>query len=180
MRKRTNDVQADGVPLLGYSSCLMNEDIRTTHIQSGPGLDEIRAMFLEYASSLGFKLCFQNFDKELADLPGTYGLPKGRLLLCEIGGTPAGCVALKPLEDKVCEMKRLFVRPEFRGRKLGEYLARHIIEEARAIGYTAMRLDTIRGTMDQAIHLYQFLGFKEILPYYENPIPNALYMQLEL
>lgn len=159
---------------------LMDEDIRLTHIQSGPALEELRALFLEYARGLNFNLCFQNFDKELQELPGAYGVPRGRLILCEVGGKPAGCIALKPLEPGVCEMKRLFVRPEFRGRQLGLKLAQHIINEARALGYSAMRLDTIRGTMDNAIALYQSLGFKEIPAYYSNPIENAFYMELKL
>src|SRR5262245_20824873 len=126
----------------------MNEEIRLTHIQSGPALDQIRALFLEYAQSLAFNLCFQNFDQELEALPGVYSRPHGRLILCELGGRPAGCVALKPLEPPVCEMKRLFVRPAFRRKRLGVTLAAHIVGEARAIGYSAMRLDTIQGMMD--------------------------------
>src|SRR5689334_7517492 len=110
--------------------------VRLTHIQSGPALDEIRALFLEYARGLDFNLCFQNFDQELEALPGVYGLPHGRLILCEVDGQPAGCIALKPLEPGVCELKRLYVRPEFRGRHLGVQLARHIVNEARMIGYS--------------------------------------------
>lgn len=151
-----------------------------THIEHGPGLEEIRALFLEYAQSLHFNLHFQNFDKELTELPGPYGLPAGRLILCEIDGKAAGCIALKPLEQGVCEMKRLFVRPEFRGRGLGPGLARRIIEEARIIGYSVMRLDTIKGQMDNAIALYTRLGFTETSPYYNNPIPDAYYMELKL
>ena len=158
----------------------MNDDIRLTHIQSGPALEEIRALFLEYALGLNFNLCFQGFDKELQELPGPYGLPQGRLILCEVDGKPAGCIAVRPLGASVCELKRLFVRPEFRQRKLGLKLTRHIIAEARSIGYTVMRLDTIRGTMDNAIALYESVGFKEIPAYYHNPIPNAFYMELQL
>jgi len=158
----------------------MNDDIRLTHIQSGPALEDIRALFLEYARGLNFNLCFQNFDRELEELPGAYGLPHGRLILCEVDGRPAGCIAVKPLGSGVCELKRLFVRPEFRRRKLGLKLTQHIIEEARSIGYTVMRLDTIRGTMDNAIALYESVGFREIPAYYHNPIPNAFYMELRL
>jgi putative acetyltransferase len=143
-------------------------------------LEEIRALFLEYAGSLNFELCFQSFDQELRELPGKYAIPRGRLILCRVDGKTAGCIALKPLAPGVCEMKRLYVRPEFRGRKLGLNLARRIVDEARAIGYSTMRLDTIRGYMDNAIALYESLGFKEIPPYYENPIPNAFYMELSL
>src|SRR3954465_14458874 len=131
----------------------MNDGIQTAHIQSGPQLEKTRVLFLEYANGLHFNLCFQNFDKELAGLPGPYASPRGRLILCEVEGAPAGCIALKPLADGACEMKRLFVRPAFRGRQLGLRLARHIIGEAKVIGYSAMRLDTIRGTMDNAIAL---------------------------
>jgi putative acetyltransferase len=158
----------------------MNDDIRLTHVQSGPALEDIRALFLEYARGLNFNLCFQNFDRELEELPGPYGLPHGRLILCEVDGRPAGCIAVKPLGSGVCELKRLFVRPEFRRRKLGLNLTQHIIDEARSIGYTVMRLDTIRGTMDNAIALYESVGFREIPAYYHNPIPNAFYMELRL
>ena len=154
--------------------------IRLTNVQSGPALDEIRVLFLEYARGLDFNLCFQNFEKELEELPGVYKSPQGRLVLCEVDDKTAGCIALKPLEAGACEMKRLFVRPEFRGLRLGARLAQHIVDEARSIGYSVMRLDTIRGTMDNAIHLYASLGFKEIPPYYKNPIPNAFYMELNL
>ncbi len=158
----------------------MNDDIRLTHVQSGSALEDIRSLFLEYARGLNFNLCFQNFDRELEELPGAYGLPHGRLILCEVDGRPAGCIAVKPLEAGVCELKRLFVRPEFRRRKLGLKLTQRIIEEARSIGYTVMRLDTIRGTMDNAIALYECVGFREIPAYYHNPIPNAFYMELHL
>ena len=156
------------------------EDVRLIQVESGIALEEIRALFLEYAQSLDFKLCFQNFDLELRDLPGIYKPPQGRLVLCEVNGKPAGSIALKPLEPGICEMKRLFVRPALRGHRLGLKLAEHIINEARTIGYTSMRLDTIQGRMDNAIALYESLGFREIPPYYENPIPNAFYMELRL
>jgi carbonic anhydrase len=159
----------------------MNRDVRFTHIESGPALETIRALFLEYARGLDFNLCFQNFDNELAGLPGPYGSPAGRLILCEVDAKSAGCIALKPIQPAgVCEMKRLFVRPEFRGMHLGLKLARYIVEEARAIGYSVMRLDTIRGTMDNAIALYESVGFKEIPAYYHNPVPNAFFMELKL
>jgi ribosomal protein S18 acetylase RimI-like enzyme len=158
----------------------MNRDIRLTYIESGPALETIRALFLEYARSLDFNLCFQNFDKELLELPGPYRPPAGRLILCEVDGQAAGCIALKPLESGACEMKRLFVRPEFRGMHLGLTLARHVVEDAREIGYSVMRLDTIRGKMDNAIALYASVGFKEIPAYYHNPVPNAFFMELKL
>jgi putative acetyltransferase len=166
--------------LSSYPGCLMEDDIRLTHVEQGPKLQEIRALFLEYAQSLNFELCFQNFDKELNELPGVYRLPNGRLILCEVAGKAAGCIALKPLEQGACEMKRLFVRPEFRGRQLGAALAGRILQEARNTGYRVMRLDTIKGAMENAIALYTSLGFKETAPYYDNPISNAYFMELKL
>jgi GNAT superfamily N-acetyltransferase len=159
---------------------MSKQSVRLIQVESGPALDQIRSLFLEYAQSLDFDLCFQNFDAELRELPGRYRPPEGRLILCEVDGSAAGCIALKPLEPGVCEMKRLFVRPAFRGRQLGVLLAKHIINEARLIGYSAMRLDTIRGRMDNAIALYSSVGFREIPPYYKNPVPNAFFMELSL
>lgn len=142
---------------------------------------QVRELFLEYAQSLGFSLCFQSFDRELAGLPGDYASPAGRLLLAVVAGKPAGCVALHALETGgVCEMKRLYVRAEFRSQKLGRALADRIIAEARGIGYTHMRLDTVAPLMERAVALYRALGFREIPPYRPNPIPGALYMELEL
>ena len=146
----------------------------------GPGqLAETRNLFLEYADSLGFDLCFQNFDEELARLPGEYAPPGGRLILAEVDGAPAGCIAMKRIDSRTCEMKRLYVRPAFRSHGLGRQLSAHLIEEARRAGYEAMRLDTVPA-LDHAIALYRNLGFKEIPPYRVNPIPGALYMELEL
>ena len=141
---------------------------------------QARELFLEYAQSLGFSLCFQSFDKELAGLPGDYAPPAGRLLLAEFEGQLAGCVALHPLEDAICEMKRLYLRPQFRGRKLGRTLADRIIAEARQIGYQRIRLDTVEPVMKDAVAMYRKIGFREIPPYRANPIDGALYMELEL
>jgi putative acetyltransferase len=154
--------------------------IELIHVESGPNIDQIRVLFLEYARSLDFSLCFQSFDRELRELPGPYGLPDGRLILCRFDHGPAGCIALKKLEHGVCEMKRLYIRPEFRGHQLGLKLATHVIDEARRAGYVRMRLDTIPEAMPHAVNLYRSLGFKEIPPYYNNPLSQALYLELEL
>jgi GNAT superfamily N-acetyltransferase len=149
------------------------------HVESEPGLTEIRNLFREYQRYLGFDLCFQGFERELAQLPGEYAAPDGRLILCEFEGAPAGCIALKPIGTAVCEMKRLFVRSDFRGHGLGRRLSMYVIEEARRIGYEVMKLDTVPA-LTQALSLYRSLGFREIPAYYANPIPGAIYMQLDL
>jgi putative acetyltransferase len=143
-------------------------------------ITQVRELFLEYARSLGFSLCFQNFDHELRSLPGDYAPPAGRLLLAEYRGQLAGCVALHKLADDTCEMKRLYLRPQFRGKGLGRALAGRIIAEARAIGYRRMRLDTVEPVMKDAVAMYRRFGFREIAPYCNNPIAGALYMELLL
>jgi putative acetyltransferase len=139
-----------------------------------------RELFLEYAESLGMNLCFQHFEQELAGLPGDYAPPDGRLLLAEYEGHLAGCVALHKWETGICEMKRLYVRPSFRGKGLGRVLAETIIAAARNIGYQRMRLDTIEPLMKDAVEMYRKLGFREITPYRPNPIKGAMYMELQL
>jgi ribosomal protein S18 acetylase RimI-like enzyme len=143
-------------------------------------IEAARELFLEYAQSLGFSLCFQGFDQELAGLPGDYAPPAGRLLVARRADQLAGCVALHALEQGRSEMKRLYLRPAFRGQGLGRQLAERVIAEARAIGYTHMRLDTVAPTMADAVALYRRLGFLEIVPYRKNPIAGALYMELTL
>lgn len=148
--------------------------------QSAEEIRLARQLFEEYAAGLGIDLCFQSFEKELAELPGGYAPPAGRLFLAVEENKTAGCVALRRIADDVCEMKRLYVRPEFRGTGLGHVLTEAIIQVACEIGYQRMRLDTIPGKMDRAIAMYRSLGFKEIGPYYVNPVEGALFMELEL
>ena len=138
-----------------------------------------KQLFVEYADSLGFDLGFQNFQEELANLPGCYAPPTGGLLLAKYNGEVAGCIALRKLSDNVCEGKRLYVRPEFRGLKIGKKLVEAIIAEARKIGYSSMRGDTV-GSMKAAQALYASLGFKEIQPYCYNPIEGAKFIELKL
>jgi len=148
--------------------------------ESPAQMAQVRELFLEYAQSLGFSLCFQNFDKELSDLPGKYAPPDGRLFLAELEGEPAGCVALRKFAPGICEMKRLYLRPKFRGKGLGRILAELIIAEARNIGYECMRLDTVEPVMRDAVGMYRKLGFREIAAYRENPMQGTLYMELKL
>jgi ribosomal protein S18 acetylase RimI-like enzyme len=145
-------------------------------------INAARALFQEYGASLGFSLCFQSFEQELAELPGKYAPPSGRLLLARKGDESnfAGCVALRKLDEDICEMKRLYVAPASRGQKLGELLADAIVAEARSIGYKRMRLDTVPGVMDRAISMYRARGFREIPPYTNNPVPGAIFLELEL
>ena len=138
-----------------------------------------RELFLEYAAAIEVDLCFQNFNQELATLPGRYAPPGGRLLLAFNGAAPVGCVALRPIEAGLCEMKRLYVRPGFRGHGTGRLLAEEVITIARRIGYTAMRLDTLT-SMEAAIALYRSLGFLPIAPYYDNPSGCAVFMEFAL
>lgn len=142
-------------------------------------LPSVRQLFTEYANSLDIDLCFQSFDRELAGLPGKYAPPDGRLFLALENKQSVGCVALRRLDDGVCEMKRLYVRPGFRGRGLGRNLADETILAAREIGYTRMRLDTL-SSMGSAIALYESLGFQRIPAYYDNPSNLAIFMELKL
>jgi len=143
-------------------------------------IEQARHLFREYQSWLEIDLCFQNFEKELAGLPGDYAQSAGRLLLAYEESQLAGCVALRKIDERICEMKRLFLRAEFRGSGLGRRLIETIIREAKQIGYERMRLDTLPPKMNDAIDLYRSYGFKEIASYYDNPVSGAIFMELDL
>lgn len=145
------------------------------HIESASNLDDVRALFREYAQSTGVDLGFQNFEEELAMLSTFYAA----IFVARENGEVAGCVALRDLGDQLCEMKRLYVRPPFRGRSVGKTLALHVIAEARARGYKAMRLDTLP-SMNEAIGLYESLGFRDIEPYRFNPVAGSRFLELTL
>ncbi len=142
-------------------------------------LNYIRRFFIEYNDSLGIDLSFQDFEKELRELPGDYVPPNGRLLLAVYDKHVAGCVGLRKIAERICEMKRLYVKPGFRGKGISRKLAVTVIEEARKIGYVSMRLDTLPW-MEEAIALYRSLGFKSIEPYRYNPIKGAVFIELVL
>ena len=148
--------------------------------RSTADLEEVRRLFRAYAQWLGVDLCFQGFEQELASLPGAYAPPAGRLLLARTGGDAIGCVGLRPLEPGICEMKRLWIEPGFAGAGIGRRLAETVIQAARDIGYEKMRLDTLPERMPAAQNLYRSLGFREISPYYDNPLPGVTMLELKL
>jgi GNAT superfamily N-acetyltransferase len=139
----------------------------------------VRTLLREYAAALGISLDFQQFDNELAGLPGAYSPPAGVLLIARTPEADAGCVAVRPLSGSTCELKRLYVRPSWRGHGLGRRLTNAALDHARAIGYSEMRLDTLPG-METAQALYEELGFREIPPYTRNPVRGARFLQLDL
>ena len=141
---------------------------------------DARLLFREYESWLGMDLCFQDFEHEVAELPGKYAKPHGRLLLAYSDGKLAGCIAMRKLEDGVCEMKRLFVRDGFRGQKIGIQLIEKVIEESRKENYKKLRLDTFPPKMAKAVSLYESHGFRLIPPYYHNPHVGVVFMELSL
>jgi ribosomal protein S18 acetylase RimI-like enzyme len=165
---RAAGVGAAGVAVETVRPANLPEELRT-----------VRAMLREYEAELGVDLGFQGFEQELASLPGDYAPPRGALLVAEVEGAMAGCVALRPLDADACEMKRLYARPAFRGRGVGRALAAAVIAEARRIGYAHIWLDTLP-VMTEAQALYQRLGFTDISSYRENPVPGARYLGLTL
>jgi putative acetyltransferase len=166
-----------------FAAADKKETYRMTTIRLAESPDDIgviRTLFTEYQQWLNFSLCFQGFDQELAGLPGKYSPPSGRLYLAETDGAVSGCIALRPMEEfGVCEMKRLYVREEFRGQKIGKLLAEQIVADAKLIGYHAMRLDTLQ-RMETARSLYRHLGFTDIPAYYNNPLDEVVYLELSL
>ncbi len=148
-------------------------------ISQSTELNIVQNLFAEYAAELNENLCFQSFDTELADPLKKYGPPAGSILLAYYNGQPAGCVALQPLPDKSCEMKRLFTRPNFRGIGVGEFLVAAIVANAKELGYATMVLDTLQ-RLQPAIKLYEKFGFTNTSAYYKNPLPNVVYMQKQL
>jgi putative acetyltransferase len=153
--------------------------MRMIQAHTAAELNAVRELFGEYQRGLGVDLGFQGFAEELATLPGRYAPPGGRLLLAVDGTHAVGCVALRALEDEVCEMKRLFVRPAYRGQGLGYRLAMQIVNEAPALGYRLMRLDTL-DTLDSAMRMYAAMGFQRRTPYYANPLPGVVYWERAL
>lgn len=153
--------------------------IRLDQAASPEDLALARELFLEYQRAIGVDLCFQGFQAEVAGLPGAYAPPPGRLLLLRVDGRPAGCGALRPLGAGAAEMKRMWVRPGFRGRGLGRTVAEELVRTARAEGYARVRLDTLP-SMAEAQALYRSLGFAAVAPYNDNPVPGAIHMELRL
>jgi GNAT superfamily N-acetyltransferase len=140
-------------------------------------VDAARELFKEYAAALEIDMCFQRFDQELQTLPGKYATPDGRLLLAYDNEELIGCIALRKLDERTCEMKRLFLRPASRGKGYGRKMINELVEQARMIGYVRMRLDTLPGKMDAAIALYRELGFEAIPAYYDNPLEGVVYLE---
>ena len=153
--------------------------MRIAQARTEAEMETVRSLFRQYEAFLNVDLCFQGFEEELAGLPGKYARPGGDLLLGLDGEKTLGCVAVRRLDDDVCEMKRLFVKPEARGTGLGRKLAQEIIGIARELGYKLMRLDTL-DRLTEAIRLYEALGFRKTEPYYENPLPGVVYLELVL
>lgn len=154
--------------------------IKISLAESDLQIDSIRSLFREYETWLGLELCFQGFEAELADLPSKYAEPDGRLLFAFYDGRLAGCVAMRKLDDDISEMKRLFVREDFRGLGIGVSLIERVIKDAKVIGYDKLRLDTFPPKMEKAVSLYEAYGFYPIDPYYDNPNDGVLFMERKL
>lgn len=142
-------------------------------------IGSVRSLFAEYVAGLPVDVSYEKVPRESADLPGAYGPPRGELLLVLVDGEPAGCIALRPLDGDICEMKRVYLRPAWRGRGIGRLMAESIIAAARRIGYRRMRLDTIPA-LKPALSLYRSLGFRVIAPYRDIPSDRALFLELKL
>lgn len=143
-------------------------------------IEETRLLFREYEKWLNVSLCFQGFEEELISLPDKYAAPEGRLYILKYNDNFSGCIALRKIEDDICEMKRLYLKEDIRGKGIGKELVEKIIKDAKDIGYKKMRLDTIKEKMPNAVSMYERYGFVEIEPYYHNPNPHTLYMELDL
>jgi GNAT superfamily N-acetyltransferase len=154
--------------------------INILQAQTAGQIEQARTLFREYEAWLGLDLCFQGFEDELRNLPGKYSMPDGRLLIASLDGNLAGCIALRKLESDICEMKRLYLREDFRGFGLGSTMIERLMEEAQTIGYSKMRLDTFPPKMGKAVKLYESRGFAVIPPYYDNPNEGVLFMELDL
>ena len=158
----------------------MTNDLRIAQAETSEHIEIVQGLFREYENWLGLDLCFQGFEDELRDLPGRYAPPDGRLLIAWAHLRPIGCIALRKLLDDICEMKRLFLRPDARGLGIGNQLIETLIDEARSVGYKKMRLDTHPPKMGKAVSLYGSHGFRPIPPYYNNPNEHVLFMELDL
>lgn len=154
--------------------------LQISHIRNDKDIATVRELFREYEDKMGLDLCFQGFEAELASLPGNYAKPNGRLLIATVDDRVAGCVALKKVDEETCEMKRLYVREEFRGQRIGIALIERLITDAREIGYKRLRLDTFPPIMSKAVELYRSYGFREIEPYNSDPHPDLLFMEMDL
>jgi len=154
--------------------------IKIIQAETAAEIEQARKLFREYETWLALDLCFQNFEEELNSLPGKYAAPTGRLLLALTDEKIAGCVALRKIDEEICEVKRLFVRGNFRGAGLGKRLIERLIEEAKITGYKKIRLDTLPAKMPKAVALYREFGFQTIAAYYDNPYKETLFMEKEL
>ncbi len=183
MRLHAGRTRYTGAFAVSYRRALDKPSVTLLTPTSPAEMDAVRDIFMEYADTLGVDLCFQDFESELADLPGDYGAPRGALLLAQVEGAIAGCCALRPLDaadyPNASEMKRLYVRKAFRGFGLGRELVEAMLDRARQAGYACVLLDTL-DDMESARALYTDLGFEEIPPYYHNPIAGAHYLKVDI